>query len=499
MDVLMKDKSNNQTITGNFFYSQQKPISDDKSLIKNSEKRLSNLCELNCDDGCLSIYGSCQTRPILIIPKIAKVTRHRYDKEYFCLEYGEKPDRYNSFLTITDKSDADDWEFKLCKLTGQTPPPGRRRIQTGAKKPRSNGAVPQYTLSTPSAPHGFEESQRDGQSSPEESHIGEVVGYDQVSPTPGNSPSNRMSYMVDEEAGNVLEETNRKLHEMKGQQQGKNEQEQQHEQQVRQRHEGRQDSPTQSFGELTSTQSLNVLQAYQCTHIGFECSQEKLRVAINKEDFLKTADVNNVFASYLGSLYVKSCPKSLQSKLFIGTRILQVNNQEPASADKAIDYIQTSASNTVNLLVQLFPFGVRVRLLIPSFAALGIELHGNEITDYGDGIMGKIAECKKSISTTLSASDHSPVERLSITAVGDRHVPYDAYEDEVNEMLASAINDVNMPDGYLVLLLQPSEFCHAMAPNALQRRVVQEEGALLNPTPIRRPSQPGILRSNPPY
>nr|XP_054765980.1 uncharacterized protein LOC129272924 [Lytechinus pictus] len=164
---------------------------------------------------------------------------------------------------------------------------------------------------------------------------------------------------------------------------------------------------------------------------------------------------------------VKSCPKSLQSKLFIGTRILQVNNQEPASADKAIDYIQTSASNT--------------------------------ITDYGDGIMGKIAECKKSISTTLSASDHSPVERLSITAVGDRHVPYDAYEDEVNEMLASAINDVNMPDGYLVLLLQPSEFCQAMAPNALQRRVVQEEGALLHPTPIRRPSQPGILRSNPPY
>ncbi|XP_041476818.1 uncharacterized protein LOC121424976 isoform X2 [Lytechinus variegatus] len=468
MDVPMKDKSKNRTITGNFFYSQQKPISDDKSLTKNSEKRSSNLCELNCDDKCLSIYGSCQTRPILILPKITKVTRHKYDKEYFCLEYGEKPDIYTTFLTIIDKSDADDWEVELCKLTGQTLPPGRRRIQTGVKPRTWRNKGVGHTLSTPSVPDGFEESQRDGQSSPEESHIGEVVGYDKVSPTPGNTPSNRKSYAVDEEAGIVLEETNRKLHEMKGQQQGQHEQHQQHDQQVRQRHEGRQECPTQPFGELTSTHSLNVLQDYQCTHIGFECSQEKLSVAINKEEFLETADINNVFASYLGSLYVRSCPESLQSKLFIGTRILQVNKQEPVSADKAIDYILTSAVNT--------------------------------ITDYGDGIMGKIAECKKCISTTLSASDHSSVERLSITAVGDRHVPYNAYGDEVKDMLASAINDVNMSeDGHLVLLLQPSEFCQAMAPNALQRRFVQEGDALLHPTPNRRPSHPGILRSIPPY
>ena len=63
-------------------------------------------------------------------------------------------------------------------------------------------------------------------------------------------------------------------------------------------------------------------------------------------------------------------------------------------------------------------------------------------------------------------------------------------------MLESAINNGN---GHLVLLLHPLEFCEAMAPNALQERLLREGASLLNlRRPVRKLSLGRILKSNPP-
>ncbi|XP_030841961.1 uncharacterized protein LOC115924203 [Strongylocentrotus purpuratus] len=200
---------------------------------------------------------------------------------------------------------------------------------------------------------------------------------------------------------------------------------------------------------------------------------------------------------FFSSLSLKSCPESFQRQLFIGTRILQLNNQEPVDARRAIDYITTSAGQTVDLLVQLFPLGVRVRLCVPSVAALGITLHGNEIMNmHEDGVMSRIADGMRCVCPALSTTDMpSPsAEQRSITAIGDYHVPFDATAEEVEEMLDSAIKS---GDG-LVLQLQPTEFYQAIAPAALQRRIVDRD-AVLNPRPHRRPSLVHqSLMSNPP-
>eukprot|EP00057_Strongylocentrotus_purpuratus_P025800 XP_011680274.1 PREDICTED: uncharacterized protein LOC100892623 [Strongylocentrotus purpuratus] len=352
---------------------------------------------------------------------------------------------------------------------------------------------------------------RDGQRSPEEGDIRDVVGSPNVSLTPssGNSPNSGLS---DEDpdgarADSVLDETNltRKLKE--------------HQQQEQQRQEEQHATSDEILSEILPLVSdMSIPQSsdhqlprelrpteppYQCTHIEIECSQEKSILTINKKNFLSTGEINDMFVFYRGSVYLKSCPESFQRQLFIGTRILQLNNQEPVDARRAIDYITTSAGQTVNLLVQSFPLGVRVRLCVPSVAALDITLHGNEIMNmHEDGVMSRIADGLRCVCPALSTTDMpSPsAEQRSITAIGDCHVPFDATANEVEEMLDSAIKSGN---GHLVLQLQPTEFCQAIAPNALQRRIVKEDNALLNLRPVRRSSRPSLslaksLKSNPP-
>eukprot|EP00057_Strongylocentrotus_purpuratus_P025790 XP_011680264.1 PREDICTED: uncharacterized protein LOC100892691 isoform X1 [Strongylocentrotus purpuratus] len=315
--------------------------------------------------------------PFLILPKIRKVSRQKHDKEFFCLEYGTETDRFNIFLTITNKRIADDWEYELCKLTGQTPP-SRRRVQTGVRPIRPNK---NYTLSSPSAPEGFSlakqdggdvpptnddatdetnseaheddtiptcsndsqpepedtqapeistmslgddqdkiddtlthqtqrTSRRDGQRSPRESHLKEVLGSANVSPTPGNSPNSRHSDEIPNKActDSILENTNLKLKEH-----------QQHEIDderfsevlpLKSRHFDSEMGITQSLdqppsglassglpGALRSTDPVD-----QCTHIEIECSQEKSSLTFNKKVFLSTGEINDMFVRYGGSV-----------------------------------------------------------------------------------------------------------------------------------------------------------------------------------------------------
>eukprot|EP00057_Strongylocentrotus_purpuratus_P025799 XP_011680273.1 PREDICTED: uncharacterized protein LOC105445872 [Strongylocentrotus purpuratus] len=465
-----------RTITGDFLFSQQELVSDAASNNNNDtakEKKVSKIpsrCELNCKVGSLTVYELSDSRktPFLILPKIRKVSRHKHDKEFFCLEYGTETDRFNIFLTIEDKSDADQWELKLCNITGQTPHI-RPRAQTGDRPRRPNNKTRIDPLSSPSAPEGFslaeqdggdvpptnddatdETSRRDGQRTPRESHLGDVVGYETVSPNPPNSPN---SGLIDEIYNKdctdiVLEKTILKLKEYQ-------QQEQQHQHETnddrsseilplesRDRMDISQSSDQPSSGSVDFGMSrpgpLRPTEpAYQCTHLEIECSQENSSLTINKKD-LDTGKLKDMFICYRGSVYLKSCPEILQSQLFQGTRILQVNKQKlvgARAADKAIDYIESSAGQTVDLLVQLFPLGVRVRLCVPSVAALGITLHGNEIMSMNeDGVMSRIADGLRCVCPALSTTDMpSPsAEQRSITAIGDRHVPFDATSEVVS-------------------------------------------------------------------
>lgn len=375
-----------RTITGEFFYSHQEPVSNTTSNSNTNdtakEKKLSKIpsrCQLNLEDGYLSIYGLSDSMktPFLVFPKIWTVSRQKHDKEFFCLEYGTETDRLNIFLTITNKRIADDWEYELCKLTGQTPP-SRRRVQTGLRPIRPNK---NYTLSSPSVPQGFSlaeqdggdvpptnddatdetnseeheddtiptcsndsqpepddtqapvpstmslgddqektdgtlslgtqrKSRRDGQQFPEESHLKEVVGSANVSPTPGNSPNSRHSDEIPNKActDSVLENTNLKLKEH-----------QQHETNDERFSEvlplrstdfnsemGIPQSLDQPSSGLASSRLPGALRStepvYQCTHVEIECSKEKSSLTFNKENFLSTGEINDMFVRYGGSL-----------------------------------------------------------------------------------------------------------------------------------------------------------------------------------------------------